>query len=141
MDNLGLGCSELGECIKIKEQGSLPAALLWDICSALQLRSTIQRNVLCAVRSLRFEPLRQIAPRNQAEFQQRRSHLQMALLVCTRAGCASAAIPQQIPKEDVRKKGHTERSRKPPLPLTSESKAARARTETDLCLNSTLYSL
>lgn len=61
----------------------------------------------------------------------------MALLVCTRTGCAPAATPEQIPKEDVRQERHTERLRKPPLPLTSESKAARERIETCLCLNST----
>lgn len=104
------------------------------------MHSALQQKVLCAVKFLKFQLLPQIASRNEAEFQQHRSHLQMALLACTGADCASAATPQQIPREDVRKRGHTERSRKPPLLLTSESKAARARTETCLCLNSTLYS-
>lgn len=40
-----------------------------------------------------------------------------------------------------RKKGHTERLRKPPLPLTSESKTVRTGIETCLYLNSTLCSL
>lgn len=119
----------------------LHAELLWNIYSALQIHSALQQKVLCAVRFLRFQLLPQIASGNEAELLQHRSHLQMALMACTGADCASAATPQQIPREDVRKRGHTERSRKPPLLLTSESKAARERTETCLCLNSTLYSL